>query len=194
MVKLPLVDYTRVERKVRYNKDSHNRGVTMDIIELFKLGMKRDIPPLVSPDLTNAINLGAGNQVIEGVRPLDLPEWEAEYGVLPERERDLTAVFAFHFFEHISSEAVISLLRDIQKKTVVGGTLNIVVPHGKSDIAIQDLDHRTFYLTETWKTLFNDHYYNKHHEVPWKWDIGTNIVIGVAERNTALMTQLIRRA
>lgn len=164
----------------------------MDIIELFKLGMKRDIKPLITPDLTNAINLGAGKQVIPGVRALDYPEWEAETGKLPADEADLTAVFAFHFFEHLTGVSAISLLRDIHGKMVVGGTVNIVVPHAKSDLQLQDIDHKSAYMTDTWNRLFTNPFYDKNREVSWDFEIGTNIVIAVTERNTALMTQLVK--
>jgi hypothetical protein len=165
----------------------------MDIIEMFKLGMKRDIKPLVTPDMTNAINLGAGKNPIPGARSLDFPQWDADWGCLPETEKKLTAVFAFHFFEHITGESAIALLRDIQKKMVPGGTVNIVVPHAKSDLWLHDLDHKSFYVTDTWETLFSTPYYDKNREEPWLFDIGTNIVIAVTERNTALMTQLVRK-
>lgn len=163
------------------------------INDMFTLGMKRVIPVLSKPDHTNAINLGAGNSHIPGVRSLDYPEWDAERGHLPADCEAITAVYAFHFFEHLPGKSVISLLRDIQSVTVPGATVNIVVPYYNSAMAAHDLDHKSKYTEDTWRTLFGTPYYDKNREIPWEFDIGTNLIIGIVERNLALMTQLIRK-
>ncbi|WGN90769.1 methyltransferase [Burkholderia phage vB_BglM_WTB] len=163
------------------------------INDMFALGMKRVIPVLEKPDHTRAVNLGAGISHIKGVRSIDFPEWDAECGHLPPDMRHLTAVYAFHFFEHLPGKVVIELLRDIQDRLVSGGTLNIVVPYYKSGMAAHDLDHKSQYNEDTWKTLFSTPYYAKNREREWKFDIGTNVIIGVVERNLALMTQLIKK-
>lgn len=105
-----------------------------------------------------------------------------------------TAVYAFHFFEHLTGAQVIDLVKDLQRAMAVGATLNVVVPFYNSNIAHQDLDHKTFFTEETWRTLFRNPFYDKNREDPWKFIIGTNVIIGVAERNLAVMSQLIRVA
>lgn len=114
----------------------------MDIQNLFKLGMKRDIAQLIEPDHRRAVNLGAGNSPIPGVESLDWPNWDGASGRVPYEDGELTAVYAFHFFEHLTGTQVIDLVKDLQRAMAVGATLNVVVPFYNSNIAHQDLDHK----------------------------------------------------
>ncbi len=70
--------------------------------------------------------------------------------------------------------------------------MNIVVPHRLSQMAYHDLDHKSFWCEETLKNLFTTTYYLKNREQRWRFRIGTNVIIGIVERNLALMTQLIK--
>lgn len=166
----------------------------MNIQELFKLGMKRDINELIEPDLSNAINLGAGNSPMPGVTSLDYPEWDASRDRLPYHDSSVTAVFAFHFMEHLTGAEAINMLREIQRVLAPGGTANILVPYYKSSMAFQDLDHKSFWNEESYRVLFRNPYYEKNREQPWNLDVHVNLVIGVVERNLALMTQLVKKA
>lgn len=161
------------------------------IIDMFRLGMKRDIAPLLASGDT-AINLGAGKQHIAGAINLDLPEWNAEVQTIPCGDASVDTIYAFHFLEHLPASRVIFMLREFERVLKVDGTANIVVPHRLSQMAWHDLDHKTVFCEETWRTLFSTPYYDKNREVPWKLRIGTNIIIGVVERNLALLTQLVR--
>jgi putative multiple sugar transport system substrate-binding protein len=59
----------------------------------------------------------------------------------------------------------------------------------------QSLDHRHAFCEETWRSTFNEDTF----DIPgapkegWKFEIGLNIIIGIAERNLCLMTQLVRK-
>ena len=165
----------------------------MDINSLFKLGMKRDIPALI-PHGKECINLGAGNSHLPFAASLDLPQWDAEVDPIPYQSNSLDTIFAFHFFEHLSGKHAIRMLKECERVLVVGGTLNVVVPHRTSQLAYEDLDHKSFFCEETWRNLFRTSYYIKNREEGWKFEIRTNIIIGLSERNLALMTQLQRIA
>lgn len=165
----------------------------MKLQELFLLGMKREIGELIEPDLTNAINLGAGNSHIPGTVSLDFPAWDGSRDPLPYADNSVSSVFAFHFLEHLTGAQVIEMLREIQRVLVPGGTAQIVVPYYKANIAFQDLDHKAFFTEETWRTLFRNPYYNKNREEPWVLFENVNVIIGVVERNLSLMTQLVKR-
>lgn len=165
----------------------------MDINNLFELGMKRHIPLLCQPGEI-AINLGAGKQEIKGAKSLDLPKWDAERDMIPYHDGSVDTIYAFHFLEHLPAGRVIYMLREFERVLKVGGTANVVVPHRLSQMAYHDLDHKTFFCEETWRTLFSTPYYDKNREVPWRLEVGTNIIIGIVERNLALMTQLRRTA
>jgi ubiquinone/menaquinone biosynthesis C-methylase UbiE len=168
----------------------------MDINEFFLLGMKREIPQLKdfsNPSRTGVcLNLGGGKQNITGYVNLDFPEWNADFDGLPFDDGTIKHIIAFHFLEHLSSARVIATLRECERVLMTGGTLNIVVPHRLSQMAYHDLDHKTFFCEETWRTLFSTPYYDKNREYEWKFEIGTNIIIGVVERNLALITQLVK--
>ena len=164
----------------------------MDIIELFKLGMKRDIVPLLPAGATQ-VNLGCGIQRMPNCLNLDLPDWNAETGAIPCDDQSVDTIWAFHFFEHLSGKDAIRMLRECQRVLKVGGALNIVVPHRLSQMAYHDLDHKSFYCEETWRNLFSTPYYEKNRELPWMFTIRTNVVIGIVERNLALLTQLERK-
>lgn len=164
----------------------------MDIQTLFKLGMKRDVDQLIEPDLTFAINLGAGNSHIPGTQSLDFPAWDGSKDPLPFADNSVTSIFAFHFLEHLTGAQAIQILREMQRVLVPGGTVQIVVPYYKANIAFQDLDHKTFFTEETWRTLFRNPFYDKNREEPWQFEVRVNLIIGVVERNLSLMTQLVK--
>jgi len=164
----------------------------MDIHELFELGMKRELPRLL-PAGPVALNLGADKQNIHGAFPLDYPEWNAETDAIPCPDGSVDTIYAFHFLEHLSGVHVIRMLRECQRVLKVGGTLNVVVPHHLGSMAYHDLDHKTFWTEDQFKTLFSTPYYDKNREEPWLFDIGLNVIIGIVQRNLAVMTQLVRK-
>jgi SAM-dependent methyltransferase len=163
----------------------------MDINELFKLGMKRDIPRLV-PTGEVMLNLGSGNSPMDWCYNLDLPMWNATTDALPFEDASVDTIFAFHFFEHLTGAHAIRLLRECERVLKPEGTINIVVPHRLSQMQWQDLDHKSVWCEETFRNLFSTPYYNLNREEPWHLSVNTNIIIGINERNLALMTQLVK--
>lgn len=163
-----------------------------DLIDLFALGMKRPIVPLI-PMGDVVLNLGAGRQEIFGAATLDYPEWDASYMPIPWVDDSVDTILAFHFLEHLRGARVIEMLREIERVLRPGGTAMIVVPHRLSQMAYHDLDHQSFFCEETWRILFTTTYYAKNREVPWRLHVGTNVIMGLVERNLALLTQLEKR-
>ena len=161
----------------------------MTIEELFQLGMDRSIISLIEQKKGISINVGAGNKKIKGAMPLDYPEWDADFQDLPFDGETVGTIHAYHFLEHVKDP--VKMLLEFQRVLMVGGVANIVVPYFRSQMAAHDLDHKTQWCEETWRILFNNPYYNKN-RISWRFTVGTNIIIGVVERNLALMTQLIR--
>ena len=157
--------------------------------DFFELGMKRTIPQLLSAGPV-AVNLGAGNSPIEGAHNLDLPAWDATVDKIPFDDESVDTIYAFHFLEHVEP---IRMLREIERVLKIGGIANIVVPHRLGAIAFQDLDHKHFFTEETWRTLFQNDYYDKHREHPWRLHVHVNVIMGIVERNLALFTQLVKK-
>lgn len=161
----------------------------MTIQELFLLGMKRSIPALIWPAGLE-LNLGAGNNSIEGADNLDFPQWDAEKDAIPHCDETVGTIYAFHFLEHLHGARVIAMLREIERVLVVGGTANIVVPHASCSLAQSDLDHKSAFTEETFRTLFSSYYYTKHTAMPWRLHVHCCYIMGIAERNLAVFVQL----
>lgn len=193
----------------------------MNIQRLFHLGMKRQLPELLDFPQGPAVNLGCGNSRIEGVTNLDYPEWEAEQYeiqlpraiVMPDhpycRDEDrganvlfrnqlvrcpdnfLAGIHAYHFLEHLSDPR--KMLREAQRCLKIGGVINIVVPHFSCSMAHQDLDHKHNFALDTWANTFRTDFYMKDRG-GWQLGIHFNALMAIAERNTAIMTQLVKLA
>jgi len=188
----------------------------MNVQEFFKLGMKRDLPEL--RDMPTGgdsliLNLGCGNSAIEGAVNLDYPDWDAEeYKIFipnhvrrkvtgkwfPPNTGDLlvycpnesvSGIHAYHFLEHLTDPR--RMLREMQRVLVWGGVINIVVPHYSGSMAHQDLDHKHTFALDTWKNTFQNTYYEKGRD-GFHFKIGFNAIVAIAERNTAILTQLIK--
>lgn len=161
----------------------------MSLPQLFLLGMDRSIPEPLPMPTGLVLNLGAGNKVIDGTVPLDWPTWDADKDPLPYRDGEVHGIHCYHFLEHVAHP--VAILIECQRVLKPYGLLQICVPYYKSNMAAQDLDHKSFFTEDTWKTLFNNPYYKKH-RVDWKFEVHLNVIMGVAERNLCLLTQLVR--
>jgi len=139
------------------------------------------------------LNLGAGNSHVFGTIALDLPQWNAEHEPIPYKKESVDGIYAFHFLEHLRGEHVIEVLRECERVLKPGGVMTIVVPHRLGAMAFQDIDHKSYFTEETWKTLFDNPHYNKNREYEWKFQVNFNLICGLNERNLALFTQLIRQ-
>lgn len=177
--------------------------INEDIGKFFYIGMKRESDLfLIDPKITDQvikrklkiINLGAGNQKLLGAINFDLPEWDAESGVIPLPDESVGIIHSHHFFEHINN--LKQILFECQRVLVKGGSLYITVPHWKGSMAYQDINHVNFFTLDTWKILFANPFYDTRQgdkqEYKWKLKVLFNMVLGVKEENLALCTQMIK--
>jgi len=157
------------------------------IQDFFKTGMKREIPELL-PNFGTQLELGPGNTPI-GVPYLEYPEWDADYMDIPRLSETIDVIHMYHFLEHVVSP--IGVLRECERILAPGGHINIVVPHKSSSLAYEDLDHVTFFVEDTIPKLLH----NKGHEKNNGWDleVHANFIMGVAERNLSIFTQLRKK-
>lgn len=163
-----------------------------DVMELFEIGMDRPdaATQWVSPPQGVWLNLGAGKKLVEGSKPVDLPEWDANQDRIPFDTQRVDGIYAFHFLEHV--DRPIDVLIDCQRVLKPGGVMNIVVPYGAEDCWLQDLTHKHVFIEDTWKNLFNNPYYDRRgmEGFRWKFEVTFNMVMGLNRRNLVLVTQL----
>lgn len=165
-----------------------------DLVTFFEAGMARPLPFFRGRYAGVSYNLGAGRKDIGDAINLSYEDgWNGEVDPIPAADGSVSTIYAFHFLEHLSHP--VGVLLEAHRVLCKGGAMNIVVPYYRSQMAFQDLDHKSFYCEDTWKELFSNPYYDttKGENFEWQFDIGLNIIIGLKERNLALLTQLIRR-
>jgi SAM-dependent methyltransferase len=162
----------------------------VNFLDFFNAGMARNIQDIewVLPGLS--LNIGAGHKQIEGATPLDLPEYNAETDKIPHEDNSVANIFCFHFLEHIDN--IVFFLRECQRVLKPGGLMFICVPHYKSEMAFQDIDHKRFFTESTWKKLFENPFYDKD-KLGWEFDVTFNMIVGENERNLSLLTQLRKK-
>ena len=162
----------------------------MNLNKFFAVGMDREFGNFKPIDIVwhnTVLNFGAGNKKIEESVSLDYPDWDADSQNIPWPDGSVDDIVAMHFFEHLSNPVYV--LQECQRVLKVGGTLNILVPYYNSQMQAQDLDHKSQFCEETWKILFRNPYYDKN-KIDWKFKINFNMIMGISERNLALVTQL----
>ena len=162
-------------------------------IELFNLAMLRNycdiIPDVDHTDINKMIlNLGAGKKQIKGTVALELPEWNAEYDLIPCNANSVDQIHAYHFLEHVKN--VKFVISEMQRVLKVGGHVNICVPYYKSKMQYQDLDHKSYFTEKTFTHLFSTEYYDTNKLQPMK--IATNFIVGDCEENLCLIIQLVK--
>lgn len=159
----------------------------------FCIGMDREVLPFlpIQKSLGPVINLGAGNKMIPGTVPLDLPQWRAGER-MPYEDEEVVGILAYHFFEHLTVTEVISVLRECERVLRLEGVLNVVVPHWDSEAANQDLDHKTRWSESTWRNLFQNNYYNTTVPRDWQLRERTTIIMGIVQRNLVIVSQLVK--
>lgn len=161
-----------------------------NIIAMFEQGADRDVCDIVPFDRDYpALNLGAGKKGIGGTIPLDWPKWDAEEDEIPWPNESIGGIVAYHFLEHLKDPRPV--LRECSRVLIPGAPLNIVVPHYLGTIAFQDLDHKTYWTSETFRTLLDNPYYDKDHD-GFSFRLGANLIMGLSERNLMLVSQLIK--
>jgi SAM-dependent methyltransferase len=191
----------------------------MNIQDLFNLGMKRQLPELLSFLPGVVVNLGCGKHVLPDCINLDFPDWEAErYEIQLPREvvypNDprcqseealgnvlyrkqlvrcpdgfLAGVHAYHFLEHVHDPR--RMLREIQRCLRIDGVLNICVPHYWGSMAHHDLDHKHNFAIDTWSNTFSAPWYDKDRH-DWQFRIHFNALMAITERNAAILCQLVK--
>jgi SAM-dependent methyltransferase len=166
----------------------------MDFQTLFALGMKRYLPPLIVRE-GEAWDLGAsGKYVVPGAEPLGAPAWVWPRDKIPARDNSVATIHAYHFLEHLPGKDAATLMREVERVLEPGGVFNYSVPYYTSTLAIQNLEHESHWCEDTFRNLFEDQTYA--HEVgnTWRLSIHFQVIVGLVQRNLALVGQLTKDA
>jgi SAM-dependent methyltransferase len=139
------------------------------------------------------VQLGPGHKHIAGWHNLDYPEWNADKMPLPYDDGTVSGIASYHTLDHLSNP--IAVLAEIQRVLKPGGWFVNIVPHYSSELWHSDLTHKSQFATETWKSIFSTrHYDHAAFNVDAEWDlrIEFNLIMAYTERNTVLVTKLVK--
>lgn len=159
-------------------------------LEFFSFGMHRDVARWVAPiEGMPAVHLGPGSKMVANTVDIEWPEYDLESCKLPFGAESVGAVFATHVLEHLANP--LHIIGEAARVLAFGGAMTILVPHAQSRSFLQDLDHKTPFILDTWKNALDSTYYTKNKaRLPMR--LGFNMTMAVKEDNTAVVTQLIK--
>jgi len=162
--------------------------------DMFRWGMSRDVPAILSFPSGPIINLGSGRKALPyETTNLDLPDWDARRDTIPFGDEEVAGVVAYHFFEHLDGSTATKVVEEINRVLKPGGSALIVVPYYNSQLQHQNLDHKSSWTEETFKNLFTDTTYDREGgRIDWRLKIGFQLICGIVERNICLATQLVK--
>lgn len=190
---------------------------------LFGLARQEQFPEWIKTDWTRPIlDLGPGNKLIHGAIRCEYPEYNFEnlnalpvaypahhvikddYGIegytddyskyrctLPYADNSIGGIYAVNILEHLWDPRPI--LEECARVLAPGAPLNVVVPHGRSAMYAEDLDHKKPFELDSWKNWLHNGYWGPDRS-GLKLRIGANFKFSIKEGNENLMTQLIKEA
>ena len=169
-----------------------NANAMESIQDLFEIGMARKIPKLLKCNTDRQVNVGAGTyKTLHNTYSLDYPEWDARYKPMPYSNGVVDAIHCYHFLEHFDGETAVKILKEFDRVLRVGGHANIVTPYYNSHLQAKCLDHKSMWNESTWDNLFNQYSYDNG-SGKWNLKVHTTFIMGVEEKNLALLTQLVK--
>jgi hypothetical protein len=174
--------------------EDHGRIMGMNIQQLFKLGMKRDLPVLLEYQAYNGkiFDIGAsGKAVTTDAIALGLPDWSFPRDKIPAEKATVKTIHCYHFLEHLSGENAILFLRECERVMIPGrSVLNFCMPYYNSNLQAECLDHKSSWNENSFRNLFNNSGYN----IAGEWKLNTHFIMiaGVKEDNLCIIGQLVR--
>ena len=173
--------------------------------ELFKLALKRDPGLFVPEDIVDTgplFVLGIGetgkykSSQRFNYRALGLPFWCFPRDEIPFENESVSFIHCYHFMEHLSGALIPAFMLEVQRVLRTGGIFQYGVPMAGSELSYQDLDHKSFWTTSSFRNLLDNEYYHgyttsiENREIRLK--VQSTAIIGVAERNLMVVGQLIK--
>jgi len=154
-------------------------------------------PPMrfepTTPKFGNYVQIGPGRKFIRGWDNLDYPAWDANKMPLPYDDGCIDGIASYHTLDHL--ENPIAVLAEIQRVLVPGGWFVNIVPHYASELWHSDLTHKSQFATDTWRSIFDTRHYDHAAfgiDIEWNLKIEFNLIMAYTERNTVLVTKLVK--
>jgi hypothetical protein len=166
--------------------------MTMNFQDLFLLGMKRQLPELLVCDGL-ALDIGAsGKYVAPHAIPIGAPKWLFPEDQIPATDNSVATIHCYHFLEHLTGEHAVMFLREVERvlQPYPKGVMNFSVPYYSSSLAVQNLDHKSFWCEDSFKCLFTDKTYDNFGD--WRLRVHFLLVAGIVQRNMCIIGQLVR--
>lgn len=176
----------------------------MNIQQLFKLGMKRDLPELLE---FHGITYNIGSSPsdtwkIPDAIALGPPDWKwpcyhdaLDYVLInariPAENAAVSTIHCYHFLEHLSGKDAIAFLRECERVMKPDASvLNFCMPYYNSNLQAECLDHKSAWNENTFRNLFN----NSGFDLAGEWKLRTHFIMiaGVKEDNLSIIGQLVR--
>ena len=154
--------------------------------------MKRSAPDLLPfVDGLPVLNLGAGKKLVEGTTPFDADRgwWVGDR--LPFEDGTVGGAYAFHFMEHLTKTDILNLMDELTRVFAPGASLVAVTPHWSSEMAHQDIDHKSFWGETTWNNLLHEQY-DGTMKRGYPFRIHVSLIMGVVQRNLVTVSQIVR--
>ncbi|MBR0798947.1 class I SAM-dependent methyltransferase [Bradyrhizobium jicamae] len=163
------------------------------IQDLFKLGMKRDIPELIEYRNGLSFDVGTHEFKVANHTCIGMQDWPFPRYTIPAQDASVTTVHAYDFLEHLPEEDAIRFFRELERVMIPGRSVfNFSVPYHGTGLAVQDLTHETFWCEDSFKTLFHNWTCEPDGRGPWRLKVHALLIIGIVPRNLALLGQLVR--
>ena len=165
----------------------------MTVEDWFLIARARVIPPPAPMPSGRHLNLGAGFRQIGDAEPLDRErDWDADTHRIPARDESVAGIWAHAFLGYVADP--VAVLAECQRVLQPGGVMNIVEPHGLSDLWAEDVTRKNRFTEETWKNLMGNRFWDPQAGRPVRVDLEVRscFIVGVVWRNLSLFTQLIK--
>ncbi|WP_154070805.1 hypothetical protein [Bradyrhizobium lablabi] len=169
----------------------------MNIQQLFKLGMKRDLPELLTFH-GPAFDIGSSTDYkVPNTTAIGLPDWEFPRDPIPAETGSVATIHCYHFLEHLSGTNVIAFLREAERVMIPGrSVLNFCMPYYNSNQMAESLDHKSFWCEGTFNNLFTSFGPGSPYgyDLAGKWEMRVHFIMiaGIVERNLCIIGQLVR--
>lgn len=193
----------RADRKLRYDQDN--------ALDFIGWAFDREMPEWEGMDYSKPIvHIGPGvKSMVAETHVLDFPEYDFDgqitirgvndQGVMgvsgkswmPFEDNTVGGIVAVCVLEHLYD--ISWIIREAGRVLAPGCPFNIFVPHPLSVMHLEDADHKSNQVLDSWENLLNNPYYGDakgKNGIPLR--VGFNMKVALKEENTAICTQLIK--